>query len=277
MMSNEKKLPFWLTALVVAGTFGALLAVELSRPLRRPRENKLRHETRNFAVAGTAALALALTEMPVAERLTKLVESKRIGLLKSAKMPVWMEAAFALLLLDYTFYLWHVLTHKNAFLWRFHLAHHVDLEMDASTALRFHFGEMTISTAFRAAQILAIGVSPFSYSVWQMFMLTNILFHHSNSRLPENLEKKLVWLIVTPRMHDIHHRAVKDKTDSNWASGFSFWDRIHQTWRSDFDLNAEPIGILTYQNAEELTLTKILAMPFGKERNAWNLQVTGGE
>lgn len=273
MKQKSEKLPFWLTGAIVAGTFGTLLLLELRRPLRKEEENKVRRDARNFAVAGTAALALSLTEMPVAERLTKLVEQKRIGLLKIIKLPRWLETALAVLLMDYTFYLWHVLTHKSPFLWRFHLAHHVDLEMDASTAFRFHFGEMTISTAFRAMQILIIGVSPLSFSVWQTFMLPNVLFHHSNVRLPENIEKIVSLVIVTPRIHDIHHRAVRDKTDSNWASGFSFWDKLHGTWREDFALNAEPIGVATYQNADELTLPQVLTLPFGTERNAWSLQI----
>lgn len=273
MKQKSEKLPFWLTGAIVVGTFGALLLFELRRPLRKEKESKARRDARNFAVAGTAALALGLTEMPVAAQLTDLVERKQIGLLKVVELPRWLETSLAVLLMDYTFYLWHVLTHKSAFLWRFHLAHHVDLEMDASTAFRFHFGEMTISTAFRAAQILLIGVSPFSFSVWQMFMLPNILFHHSNVRLPEKAEKLLSMVIVTPRIHDIHHRAVRDKTDSNWASGFSFWDKIHGTWREDFDTKAEPIGVATYQNSEELTLPQILTMPFGAERDAWTLTI----
>jgi sterol desaturase/sphingolipid hydroxylase (fatty acid hydroxylase superfamily) len=269
-MKKNRPLPFLLTATVVGTTFAVLFLNELRRPLRCPRENKLRRDTRNFAVAGTAAVALTLTEMPVVKKLTQTVEHKRIGLLKIVELPIWLETILAVLLLDYTFYLWHVLTHKSRFLWRFHLAHHVDLEMDASTAFRFHAGEMTISTAFRAAQILAIGVSPLAFSVWQTFMLTSVLFHHSNVRLPENIEKRVVLFYVTPRMHDIHHRAVRDKTDSNWSSGFSFWDRLHGSWRGDFDSNAEPVGVANYQEPEELTLVKVLALPFGEEKPAWH-------
>ena len=261
-----RRIPRWTTATIVGATFAGLLVYEIYRPLRQTRENKLRHDGRNFAVAGTAALALSLTEVPVAEEVTHFVERKQTGLLKVIKLPFWIETALGIILLDYTFYLWHVLTHKSEFLWRFHLAHHVDLEMDASTALRFHFGELAISTAFRAAQILTIGVSPLAFSVWQTFMLINVLFHHSNVRLPEKAEKYAVLLFVTPQMHDIHHRAALDKTDSNWASGFSVWDRLHGTWREDFDLNAEPIGVANYQTAEELTLPRILALTFAKQK-----------
>lgn len=266
---SEQKIPFLLTAAIVGGMFSALFLLEIRRPLRRLVENKIRRDARNFAVAATVALALSLTEMPVAERLTKFAEKKSAGLLKTVKLPVWLETTLAVILLDYTFYLWHVLTHKSAFLWRFHLAHHVDLEMDASTAFRFHAGEMAISTTFRAAQILVIGVSPFAYSIWQTFMLTNVLFHHSNLRLPENVEKYAVLFFVTPRMHDIHHRAAQYRTDSNWSSGFSIWDRLHKTWRCDFSLSEEPIGVSSYQNSKEVTLPKVLKLPFVKQKPAW--------
>ncbi|MEP6925331.1 MAG: sterol desaturase family protein [Pyrinomonadaceae bacterium] len=272
-MKRSEKLPVWLTGAIVVGTFGALFILELRRPLRRNGENKIRRDARNFAVAGIAALALSLTEMPVASALTKLVEQRQIGLLKIVQLPILLETILAVLLLDYTFYLWHVLTHKVPFLWRFHLAHHVDLEMDATTAFRFHFGELTISTAFRAAQIVIIGVSPFAFSVWQTFMLPEILFHHSNVRLPESIEKYLVWLIVTPKMHDIHHRAVEDKTNSNWSSGFSFWDRLHKTWREDFDLESEPVGVATFQEPEGVKLRRILALPFEEQHSSWQFPV----
>ena len=64
---KSKKLPFWLTTTIVAGTFGVLFAIEMRCPLRRSKENKLRRNARNFAVAGTAAIALSLTEIPVVE------------------------------------------------------------------------------------------------------------------------------------------------------------------------------------------------------------------
>jgi sterol desaturase/sphingolipid hydroxylase (fatty acid hydroxylase superfamily) len=34
-------------------------------------------------------------------------------------------------------YVWHRLNHRVPWLWRFHLVHHTDLDLDVSTALRF--------------------------------------------------------------------------------------------------------------------------------------------
>src|SRR5439155_4858969 len=101
-----------------------------------------------------------IAEKPVTQPLTALVEQRRWGLLKRLALPAWLEVPLAVALLDYTLYIWHILVHKVRFLWRFHQPHHVDLDMDASTALRFHFGEMVLSVPWRALQIVLIGASP---------------------------------------------------------------------------------------------------------------------
>lgn len=166
---REKKLSAWLSAPLVLGAAGLLVWLERRRPLRREVEPVRVREARNLAVAAVGAAALRVTEKPLAEALTSLVERRRLGLLKVLRLPAWAEVTLAVVLLDYTLYLWHVLMHRVPFLWRFHLVHHVDLDLDASTALRFHFAELVVSVPWRAAQILLIGVSPLALSVWQTF------------------------------------------------------------------------------------------------------------
>ena len=99
------------------------------------------------------------------------------------------RTAAAILLLDYTLWHWHWVNHRVAFFWRFHSVHHVDRDMDASTALRFHFGELGMSVVFRALQIVVIGADPFSIAIYQTLLFAAILFHHSNTRLPIGLER----------------------------------------------------------------------------------------
>ncbi|MBC7910713.1 MAG: sterol desaturase family protein [Pyrinomonadaceae bacterium] len=272
---KERKLPNWLGASLVAGAFGLLWFLERRSPLRRSVEPKLKRNARNLAVAGVAALSLQLVERPVIQPLTNLVERRGWGLLKRLRLPQWMEVMLAVVLLDYTLYLWHVLTHRAPFLWRFHIAHHVDLDLDASTALRFHFGELSISTAWRAAQITLIGVSPLSLSVWQTFLFLSILFHHSNVHLPLELERKLNRLIVTPRMHGIHHSIIRAETDSNWSSGLTLWDWLHGTLRLNVPQEEIQIGVPAYREPEEIALLEILKMPFAAQRPTWNLPGDG--
>ncbi|HEX8336525.1 MAG TPA: sterol desaturase family protein, partial [Pyrinomonadaceae bacterium] len=193
------------------------------------------------------------------------------------RLPAWLEAAAAVVLLDYTLYLWHVLTHRSPRLWRFHVVHHIDLDLDATTALRFHFAELALSAPWRAAQILAIGVSPLALSVWQTLLMLSVLFHHSNVRLPVALERKLNLLVVTPRMHGIHHSAVRAETDSNWSSGLTLWDRLHGTLRLDVPQAGIDIGVPAYRDPREVGLASMLALPFGEERPTWRLGGFGPE
>jgi sterol desaturase/sphingolipid hydroxylase (fatty acid hydroxylase superfamily) len=250
------------SAVVSVGVFGALLWMELRRPLRKSVEPKLRRNARNLAVAGLAALSLRVAEQPVVGLLSVMVCRRRWGLLQWLALPLWLEIAAAVILMDYTLYWWHVATHRSQWLWRFHAVHHVDLDLDASTAIRFHFGELAQSVAWRAAQVALIGVTPLSLSVWQTALFASILFHHSNVRLSLGTERFLNTFIVTPRMHGIHHSAVRDETDSNWSSGFTIWDRMHGTLKLDVPQDAITIGVPAFQDPRDVTLPKIIAMPF---------------
>lgn len=276
-MRSGGKVSSWLSGALVLGAFGALVWLERRRPLRAERESKLVRSARNLAVAAAGAAALQLTEAPLAERLTALVERRRWGLLKLVRLPAWLEVTAGVVLLDYTLYLWHVLTHKVPHLWRFHVVHHLDLDLDATTALRFHFAELVISVPWRAAQILVLGVSPLALSVWQTLLMLSILFHHSNARLPVELERRLNLLVVTPRMHGIHHSAVREETNSNWSSGLTVWDRLHGTLRLDVPQDEIDIGVPAYRDPHEVGLTAILALPFGAERPTWLLGGVGPE
>jgi len=264
---NATKLISMVSAGFAATTFLALAWLERRHPLRRRIvEPKLKREVRNLSVAAVGAGALLLIERPAILPLAQFVDGRRWGLLKQLGLPWWLELALAIVLLDYTLYVWHYLTHKVPFLWRFHVAHHIDLDLDASTALRFHFGELVLSVPWRAAQVVIIGVSPISYLAWQTFVFPSILFHHSNVRLPIGMERWLNRLIVTPRMHGIHHSIVENETNSNWSSGFTVWDRLHGTLRLNVPQQQITIGVPAYQNPKEVELKETLLLPLRKQR-----------
>ena len=260
----------WLGAGFIAGAFCALAWLERRRPLRhRITESKFRREVRNLSVAAVGAGALLLMERPAILPLTQFVETHNWGLLKHLRLPRWVELAFAVILLDYTLYIWHYLTHRVPFLWRFHVAHHVDLDLDTSTALRFHFGELALSVPWRAAQVMIIGVSPMAYLIWQTLVFPSILFHHSNVELPVSVERWLNRVIVTPRMHGIHHSIIKEETNSNWSSGLTVWDWLHGTLKLNVPQDQITIGVPAYRDPEEVRFTDVLALPFRKQRPSW--------
>ncbi len=272
---SRNRVPGWLSGLLIGGAFCGLLWLERRYPLRRSVERKLQRDGRNLAVAALGALSIRLAEKPITQPLTALVEQRRWGLLKRLRLPAWLEVPLAIVLLDYTLFLWHILTHKVPLLWRFHQPHHVDLDLDASTALRFHLGELVLSVPWRAAQIVVIGVPPLALSVWQTTTLIEILFHHSNVGLPVEVERWLCRFVVTPRMHGIHHSIVPEETNSNWSSGLALWDWLHGTLRLNVPQDAIIIGVPAYRLPEEVTLPHVLAMPFEEQRQSWCLPGDG--
>ena len=247
----------------------ALFVAEKKRPLRTPTQREPRRSIANVALGAVSMATVALIEAPLTSPLAERAERERRGLVQWLPLPTWARDATAVLLMDYTIYLWHVATHKVPFLWRFHLVHHVDLDLDTTTALRFHGVDMAISAPYRAAQVAAIGVSPRALQVWQGWFFLSVLFHHSNVRLPERFERILARFVTTPRMHGIHHSAVEDETGSNWSSGFAFWDHLHRTFRLDVPQDAITIGVPAYRDPDETGLLPSMTMPFGHERDAW--------
>jgi sterol desaturase/sphingolipid hydroxylase (fatty acid hydroxylase superfamily) len=266
---KSKELPGWLTGAIIGGVGICLAALEFSYALRKPnREPRLIHTTRNLVLAAGAALVMQSLEKPFSMWLAARVERNELGVVPALVKSRVARTVLGVILLDYGLYLWHVLTHKVPLLWRFHAVHHIDLDLDASTAIRFHFGEMLLSVPWRLAQIRAAGASPLAVSIWQTFLLASILFHHSNVRLPRRLERRLSFLIMTPRLHGTHHEARRDHANSNWSSGLTIWDLLHGTyqWRDAQGM----IGVPAFQEAEAVTLPRCVLLPFERQPDSWD-------
>lgn len=271
----SRELPGWLNGFLIAGAALTLLFLEKKRPLRKTRQDKIRRNARNLAMGIMTAATIRASEKPLVIRIMKEAERHNIGLLRLIRMPVWLELFLSVVLLDYTLFIWHYLTHKVPLLWRLHQAHHVDLDLDASTALRFHPGEMFLSAPWRGAQVFFLGISPLALSIWQTATLLEILFHHSNVELPIDFERRLCRLFVTPRIHGIHHSIVREETDSNWSTIFSWPDYVHGTLRRNVPQREITIGVPAFQDPAELRLGGVLEMPFTADRPSWRFTGNG--
>ncbi len=266
-----KRISPWIAAPLVIGAFVLLVWQERRRPLRKRVEPVLPHHARNLVMAGLGALTTVAIEAPLIQPLARLVEERNWGMIGVFRLHGIVAAVSALVLMDYTFYVWHVLLHRAPVLWRFHAVHHVDLDLDTSTALRFHFGELLLSVPWRAAQVLVIGLSPFTFSLWQVWFALCVMFHHSNVRLPIRWERRINRLLVTPRMHGVHHSNIAAETNSNWSSGLTVWDWLHGTLRLNIPQQTIEIGVPAFQDAHAVVLPAILAMPFQPRPDYWRL------
>jgi sterol desaturase/sphingolipid hydroxylase (fatty acid hydroxylase superfamily) len=258
-----------LTFVIAALAFVLMLVLESLLPLRRTVEPKGRRVVRNLAVAASAAIVAELLRVPLLIPVVAWTDARKIGLLHLIEMPASIRIVLAFLFLDYTLWWWHWLSHRVPVLWRFHLVHHVDRDLDASTALRFHFGEHTLSVFFRIAQVVLIGAPPAALVIWQAVLFVSIFFHHSNLRLPVRLEALLVRLIVTPRMHGIHHSDHREEANSNWSSILSAWDWLHGTMLLGVPQREVVIGVPAYQDPQEVTIARLLSLPFRRQGDQW--------
>jgi sterol desaturase/sphingolipid hydroxylase (fatty acid hydroxylase superfamily) len=174
--------------------------------------------------------------------------------------PVWWDGWFGLaldiVLLDVWIYWWHRANHEIAFLWRFHEVHHLDETLDASSAVRFHFGEVLLSSLARAVFIFLLGVPLNSVLVFETIIAVATIFHHSNLRMPDLFEQALSRVIVTPSIHWVHHHALRRDTDSNYATFLSLWDYIFSSRSATVRSVDMPVGVEGKRDDDLLGLIK---------------------
>jgi len=249
----------------------ALLLFFLERffPLRKSTRSLLARLIVNVAISALAFVAAVALVQPAAHWALRLSAEKPFGLVHLAALPVWAEFTLSFLLMDLGFYYWHLANHRIPFLWRFHNVHHIDPDLDVSTAFRFHFGEITLSSVFGIVQVSLIGVSPWAFAIYQLAFQAEVVFQHSNLRLPIGLERFLSKFIVTPRMHGIHHSQVRRENDSNFGTVFTWWDRLHRTLGLNIPQDEVIVGIPAYTLSEDNRVPNALLMPFRKQRDYW--------
>lgn len=153
-----------------------------------------------------------------------------IGLFNMLHTNWYIVLAATILLRSFATYIFHVLSHKVPLIWRFHRVHHSDTHLDVSTTIRAHPAEFVFLFLMMVPVAVLFGLDPYVLAAVQIFQLTVELFNHSNIRLPEQTDRVLRWLIVTPNMHSLHHSAYQPETDSNYGGAISIWDRMFGTY-----------------------------------------------
>ena len=249
--------------------FVLLVVLEAVRPLRRPKRSRPRRWAVNLAVTGLSFGVGVTVVRPLALAAANWAHTNAFGLFPWLALPFWAQFLLGFLWMDATFYWWHRANHVYPLLWRFHNVHHVDPDLDVTTSFRFHFGETFYSTVFRVLQVALAGITPLTYLVYEIFFNLATMFHHSNVALPIDLEQRLNRVLVTPRMHGIHHSAVGRETNSNYSVIFSWWDRLARSLRVNVPQGQVVIGVAGYLLPGDNGLRSLLLLPFIKQRPYW--------
>ena len=253
-------------AFVAAAALGVMWLLEGLAPMFEGRGERVRHDASNVALGVANAVVASFFFAGATLVATEWARANSFGLLH------WMGAGgvwgfvLGFILFDLWQYLWHRLNHHIPFLWRFHAVHHADRELSASSGLRFHTGEIVLSSIARLAVLPLLGMTVAQVLVYEAVLLPVILFHHGNVGVPARADRWLRWLIVTPWMHWVHHSDYQPETDSNFSSVFSFWDRIFGSFRLVADPRALTLGLEHAERRDWATLPGMVAMPFRKRR-----------
>jgi sterol desaturase/sphingolipid hydroxylase (fatty acid hydroxylase superfamily) len=234
---------------LIFGVLIALLVLERIFPVVRLRENFARLG-RNFSLSLLNAALSPLIVLPISQFAAQWALHWRPE-----------NLIVDLLLLDCWIYIWHRMNHVAPFLWRFHEVHHLDETLDASSGLRFHFGEVLLSALTRSVVIVVLAVPLSHVVIFEVMLALAALFHHSNVRLPPWLEKPLSYVIVTPSIHWVHHHAVRADTDSNYSTVLSVWDHLFRSRSGSVRDPAMKIGV---ENLSDLPILRLILRPFYK-------------
>jgi sterol desaturase/sphingolipid hydroxylase (fatty acid hydroxylase superfamily) len=259
----------YFTLLVLPIVFVLLLCWEQLNPLRKKTRPLVQRLFVNMILTGAVFVVGGLVVRNTGLGVSEWILKRGLGLVFLVPLPQWCRIPIGFLLLDLTFYYWHWANHRIRLLWRFHNVHHIDPDLDISTSFRFHFVEIAYSSLFRVIQVLIVGATPLTYVIYETVFTAGTMLHHSNISLPLKLERCLNKAIVTPRMHGIHHSAVKDETNSNYSVVFSWWDRLHRTLVLNIPQSSVMIGVPGYQLAKDNRLWSLLSMPFVGQNDYW--------
>ena len=248
---------------ILLGGLTFFMLLEYGLPFYRSRYNKLKHFGVNIFFTFTTVLVNFLMAV-VLLKSSDWAINHNIGILQwLPEMPLWLFIILGLLLLDFIgAYLAHWMEHKVRWMWRFHLIHHTDPHVDATTANRHHPGESVIRFAFTTLAAVLAGAPMYLIMLYQSMSAALSQFNHANIQLPAWLENSLGWLIVTPKMHRVHHHYVLPYTDTNYGNIFSIWDRLFGTY-AVLANDQIVFGIDTHQAPEEQTgIGAMLKIPF---------------
>lgn len=260
---------FLFSAGMIAAVAITLFLIERFFPLRRETRSLFGRLVVNVVISILTFLAAIALVQPAAHWALRWSAEKPLGLIHLVTLPAFLQIILSFLLMDLVFYYWHLANHRVPFLWRFHNVHHIDPDLDVSTAFRFHFGEIALSALIGVLQVSLIGISAWAFGIYQLAFQAEVLFHHSNWRLPIRLERFLNKVIVTPRMHGIHHSQVRRENNSNFGTIFSFWDRLHRTLGLNIPQSEITMGIPAYSRPEDNQIANALLLPFRKQRDYW--------
>ena len=261
------------------GTLIVIAAWELILPRRALTTSKCMRWLSNLGIVfvNTVAARIVLPVLPVSMAL--IAGKNHWGLFHYMNVSYPLAVITGVLVLDLVIYIQHVMFHAMPLLWRLHMMHHADLDIDLTTGLRFHPIEIIISMGIKLSAIAVFGPPVLAVIIFEIVLNSAAMFNHSNMYLPEKIDSILRLILVTPDMHRVHHSVTIRETNSNFGFNIPWWDRIFGTYRAQpvaghIDMT---IGLAQFRDPKRLTLPWMLALPFIGEAGNYSINRWGRE
>lgn len=248
---------------ICMGTFWIL---ESAFPLAKLTYQKWEHAKVNLVLLSTTIIINVLFGVLIATiGIFIWTSDHNFGLLNMIDLPLWAEVIIGVMILDLVAqYFVHYLLHRVAFMWRFHMVHHSDTEVDVTTGTRHHPGDYVFREMFALVAIFLGGLSLGIYMIYRITTIVMTYWTHSNLKMPMGVDKFLSYLIITPNMHKFHHHFERPWTDTNFGNIFSIWDRMFGTFVYDDPLKIK-YGLDVVDNSKSADLAYQLKLPFNKD------------
>ncbi|MEO0412075.1 MAG: sterol desaturase family protein [Pseudomonadota bacterium] len=247
---------------ILPGAIVAMLLWELVSPRTGARPERVKRWLANGAL-GIAAYVLGRSLVGAGlVGLALWSEQRGIGMLHLVDLPVWVEMALAIVLLDFVIWAQHAAFHAIPFLWPLHRVHHCDEALDVSTAWRFHPGEIILSLGVKALAVIAIGPSPLAIVAFALLLAISAMFNHAHIRLPVWLDRSLSLLIVTPDAHRVHHGLESGFDRTNYGFFLNLWDRAAGCYKRLPPAQTDALTLGSEGYAPDQSLARLLTQPF---------------
>ncbi|MGB7243775.1 MAG: sterol desaturase family protein [Sulfitobacter sp.] len=254
---------------IFLGLFAIFAMLETLAPRRVRRQPRLHRWATNWGITvlnavALRALAIGLPFLAVGAAIDAGVQGW--GILNLVGLPAWFEIVLAILILDLAIWAQHLVTHKIPLLWRLHQVHHADVDIDVTTAIRFHPVEIALSMVLKIGLVYLLGPSAIAVILFEIMLNGTAMFNHANIRLPLWLDKIVRRVLVTPDMHRVHHSVHRSEHDSNYGFALSIWDQMFGTYIAQPKAGHDAMDIgLQWQDARPSRLIWSLSLPFRRK------------
>lgn len=256
-------MPVWHRGAWVFGCLTFCWILEGTFPLFRFGNNKMRHVGVNMIFLSTTMIINALFGLAAVGVFT-WVQREEFGLLYLMELPIWVELLIAVLIFELIAqYAVHVLLHRVKWMWKFHMVHHSDTHLDATSGTRHHPGDFAMRESFALGAVVITGSPIAFYFFYRICTVFFTYFTHSNLNFPVWLDRPMSFIFITPHMHKFHHHYKRPWTDTNYGNIFSVWDRLFGTFVYD-DPKKIRYGLDVLDDSKDEDIGYQFRLPFDK-------------